>query len=152
MLQKTSFMDTQKISFGWARFVVFEALCFFLCFIIASVFVKLGVFNEVFIKSGGLWKSTLFIFGLWFILSSAALIHHRWGMDSGLYITSLAVVASPCATLAFIAGFNGYESFPAVILLVIVSTLAGLVMAIGLIKIGEFLEDLMYPLFRRMDL
>lgn len=137
---------------GWIRFAVFELFCLVICFIIVGSAWRLGIFNEAFMGSGGLWKATSALFGLWFALSSVALIHYRWGMDAGIYIAASAIIASPIAVTIFRALFREDHDALAIGALALVSSIIGLSVSLIVVKAGEMLEDTLYPLFRLMDL
>lgn len=149
MWRKDSFMNApQNLLLSWIKFALFELISLMICFVVTSSAWKLGVFNEDFIRSSGLWKATFVLFGLWFVLSSMALIHYRWRMDVGVFIFSTAVIASPLSAFAFCMGYGKEEGFAFLAFLTIVSTMIGLAAAMSIIKISELLEDKIYPLFR----
>ncbi len=130
------------------KFALFELFCLMICFAITTALAGFGVFNSGFLMSGGLWKAGWTLFGLWFILSSVALVRYRWGMELGTYIVSAAIIASPFSTMIFCAGFRMDAGFPSLALLTLISALLGLTISLGIIKTAELLEDKIYPIFR----
>jgi hypothetical protein len=142
-------MDTpQKLAQSWVKFALFQLFCLVVCFMISGALVRYGIFNDDFILSGGFWKAGWAMFGLWFALSTVALIHYRWRMDLGIFIVCSAIIASPFSTAIFCAVFKGNEGISSLFLPVLVSALFGLFISFGIIKAAEFLEEGIYPLFR----